>query len=79
MAIKIQEALRAQNRLYEKKKSTWYIIIKRLYIGNKESKLKAKRESKWVTDEGRTIKTITLNSVGFCFCVCFSRQSFSVQ
>lgn len=41
--------------------------------------IRAERESRRGTDEGRTFKTIILSSVEFSFFICSSRQSFSVQ
>lgn len=44
MPMKVQEAYRASNRLDQKRKSPWYIIIKTLKVQNKERILKAARE-----------------------------------
>ena len=56
MAIKVQEAQRTPNKWDQKRKSSCHIIIKTLYVQNKERILKAVRKKGQVTYKGRPIR-----------------------
>lgn len=44
MLIKVQKEVRTPKRLYQKRKSLWYIIIKRLDVQNKERMVQTEGE-----------------------------------
>jgi hypothetical protein len=56
MPMNIQEAYRTPNRLYQKRNSSWHIIIRKTNALNKDRILKAVREKGQVTYKGRTTR-----------------------
>ena len=54
--MKVQEAYQTPNRLDQRKKTPWHIIIKTPNIQNKERILRAAKEKGQVTYKGRPIK-----------------------
>jgi hypothetical protein len=56
MLINLQEAYKTPNRLDQKRKSSWSIIIKTLNIQNKERILRAARGKDQVTYKDRAIR-----------------------
>jgi hypothetical protein len=58
MAIKVQEAYRTPNKLYQKRKSSHHITIKTLKAQNKERILRALREKDQITYKSKPIRII---------------------
>lgn len=54
MPIKVEETYRTPNRLNQRRKYPWHIIIKIPYVQNKERTLKAAKEKDQVIYQGRT-------------------------
>ena len=58
MAINIQETYRKPNRLGQKTKSSYHIMIKTLNVQKRKRILKAARKGGWVTYKSRPIRII---------------------
>jgi hypothetical protein len=56
MSIKVQDVYRTPNKWDQKRKSSWYIIIKTINSQSKERILKAAREKDQVIYKGRPIR-----------------------